>query len=349
MNLNRWNYEYHKLLENLINNGYEHYDDSRKINTKALFGYNIRLFLEEGFPAITTKKLAWKSVVSELIWFLRGDTNIKYLLDNNNPIWNKDAYSFFIGKDKEEFERFKKLNPSYPSAYTVLFNPNEFIEEVKSGSLNGDLGPVYGAQWRRWGTGEFSPIGEDEETGRLLYEEVTIDQIQKVVDGIKNKPNDRGHIISAWNVGELKNMALRPCHIMAQFNVRGEYLDCLFFIRSNDTFLGLPFNMASYALLQHIICYLTDKKVGQLVYNGGNVHLYENHIEVAKEQLTRDINMYQAPKLKISGSALKLMDAFKQGKNDIQVLFNSFEVSDFELVDYNSYPPLKGDMISKIF
>lgn len=238
-------------------------EDRTGIGTISKFGLQTRYNLQEGFPAVTTKKLWFKGVVHELLWFLKGDTNIKYLTKNGVHIWDEWA-------DK-----------------------------------NGNLGPVYGAQWRNWGK----------------------DQIAQVIESIKINPNSRRHLISAWNVSELEQMALPPCHYSFQFYVTGKKLSCLFNMRSCDFFLGAPFNIASYALLTHIIAQICNLEANELIMNVGDAHIYLNHLEQVEEQLSR-IPM-TLPKLWLNPE-IKNIDDFK------------FE--DIKLLNYQSHPTIKGEI-----
>ena len=218
---------YLNMLKHILENG-THKNDRTGVGTTSVFGYDVRIDLQQGFPALTTKKLYFKGVVGELLWFLSGNTNIKYLQDNNINIWNEWA-------DKD---------------------------------LN--LGPVYGAQWRSWAT-----------------ENGTIDQIQNVINEIKHNPDSRRLIVNAWNVGQLEKMALPPCHLMFQFYVANNKLSIKVIQRSADAFLGVPFNFASYALLTHIIAAECNLEVGELIWSGGDVHIYDNHMQAVKTQLER--------------------------------------------------------------
>jgi thymidylate synthase len=258
--------QYLDLLEDILDNGIER-GDRTGTGTLAVFGRQIRFDLSEGFPAVTTKKLHLKSVIHELLWFLNGDTNIKYLNDNNVNIWNEWA--------------------------------NE----------NGELGKVYGKQWRSWETKD----------GK------TVDQITQVINSIKNNPNSRRHIVTAWNPTDLPQMALGPCHCIFQFFVADGKLSCQLYQRSADTFLGVPFNIASYALLTMMVAQVCGLKVGEFIHTFGDAHLYLNHLEQAKLQLTRQ------PK------TLPTMQINKAVKD----IF-SFKYEDFKLLDYNTHPTIKG-------
>ena len=231
--------QYHKLLRHILEKGVRK-SDRTGTGTISTFGYEMRFDLSEGFPVLTTKKLHLRSIIHELLWFLNGDTNIKYLQENGVRIWN------------------------------------EWADE------NGDLGPVYGKQWRSWG----KPDGS------------TVDQISRAVDLIKNNPDSRRIIVNAWNVGELDEMALTPCHCLFQFYVADGKLSCLLYQRSADTFLGVPFNIASYALLTMMMAQVCDLEPGEFIHHFGDVHLYNNHIEQAELQLSRSVRTL--PTLKIN-------------------------------------------------
>jgi thymidylate synthase len=257
---------YLDLLQHILDNG-QAKSDRTGTGTLAVFGHQMRFDLKDGFPMVTTKKLHLKSIVHELLWFINGDTNVKYLQDNGVRIWN------------------------------------EWADE------NGDLGPVYGKQWRSWECKDGS----------------TIDQIQNCVDLIKNQPDSRRIIVSAWNVADLPEMALSPCHCLFQFYVANGKLSCQLYQRSADVFLGVPFNIASYALLCLMMAQVCDLEPGEFVHTFGDAHLYSNHLEQARLQLTRET--YALPKLKINPDVKKLED---------------FKFEDFTLVDYNCHPHIKA-------
>lgn len=260
--------QYHNLLSHILEHGTLK-SDRTGVGTLSVFGYQMRYDLSEGFPMVTTKKLHLKSIIYELLWFLNGDTNIKYLTDNGVRIWN------------------------------------EWADE------NGDLGPVYGKQWRSW----TSPDGE------------VVDQIQQVIHLLKNDPNSRRIIVNAWNVGELKDMALSPCHALFQFYVSDGALSCQLYQRSADCFLGVPFNIASYALLTMMIAQVCDLKYGEFIHTLGDAHLYTNHLDQARLQLTRDIR--PLPTMKINPQ--------------IDSIFG-FDFEDFELVGYDPHPHIKAEV-----
>lgn len=258
--------QYHNLLQHILDNGVDR-GDRTGTGTRAVFGHQMRFDLSEGFPCLTTKKLHLRSIIHELLWFLTGDTNIKYLKENNVSIWD------------------------------------EWADD------NGDLGPVYGHQWRSWPT----PDGG------------TIDQISNLVNQIKNNPNSRRLIVSAWNVADVDKMALPPCHCLFQFFVADGKLSCQLYQRSADTFLGVPFNIASYALLTMMLAQVCDLEAGEFVHTFGDVHLYSNHFDQAKLQLSRDIR--PLPQMKINPEVKNIFD---------------FKYEDFELLNYNPHPHIKA-------
>lgn len=258
--------QYLDLMRHVRDNGTIK-SDRTGTGTTSVFGYQMRFDLSEGFPMVTTKKLHLRSILHELLWFLKGDTNIKYLQENGVSIWNEWA-------DK-----------------------------------NGELGPVYGSQWRSWPTAN----GEH------------IDQISQIVEQIKNTPDSRRIIVSAWNVGEVNNMALPPCHAFFQFYVADGKLSCQLYQRSADIFLGVPFNIASYALLVHMMAQVCDLKVGDFVHTLGDAHLYSNHMEQVDLQISR--NPLPLPSLKLNP--------------DIKSIFD-FKFDDFEVVDYESHEHIKA-------
>ncbi len=258
--------QYHTLLQHIMDHGAEK-TDRTGTGTKSCFGYQMRFNLAEGFPMVTTKKLHLKSIIYELLWFLNGDTNIKYLNENGVRIWDEWA------------------------------------------DANGDLGPVYGKQWRSW----------EGANG------VVIDQITELIEQIKKTPDSRRLIVSAWNVGDLSKMALMPCHNMFQFYVADGKLSCQLYQRSADVFLGVPFNIASYALLTMMIASICGLEYGDFVHSFGDVHLYNNHVEQANLQLSR--KPFPLPTMKIN--------------KDVKDIF-SFQFSDFTLENYESHPSIKA-------
>jgi thymidylate synthase len=258
--------QYHQLLKHILSNGNKK-EDRTGVGTVSVFGYQMRFDLSKGFPLVTTKKLHLRSIIYELLWFLNGDTNIKYLKDHGVSIWD------------------------------------EWADE------NGDLGPVYGYQWRSW-------PGRNGEK---------IDQISKLIDQLRSKPDSRRHIVTAWNPADVDKMALPPCHALFQFYVADDRLSCQLYQRSCDTFLGLPFNIASYALLVHMMAQQCDLEVGDFVWTGGDVHIYNNHIDQVNLQLTRE--PFPLPKLNI--------------KRKPDSIFG-YEFEDFEIQNYQAHPSIKA-------
>jgi thymidylate synthase len=270
--MNTLDKKYQDLLQDILDNGI-HKSDRTGTGTLSIFGRQIRHNMKQGFPVLTTKKLAWKGVVSELLWFLTGQTNISFLLKHNNHIWDGDAYKNYAAKTSLDVD----------GQYTK----EQFIERIQTDNefakVWGELGPIYGKQWRKW-TGK---------NGR-------IDQIQKLINELKTNPDSRRLMVSAWNVDELDQMVLPPCHYGFQVYTREEdgkrYISLMWNQRSVDTFLGLPFNIASYGLLLHIIANEVSMIPDELIGNLGDTHLYLNHIEQAKEQISRD--PFDLPQLK---------------------------------------------------
>jgi len=258
--------QYHDLLKHVLENGTQK-TDRTGTGTVSVFGHQMRFNLQDGFPLVTTKKVHLKSIIHELIWFLKGDTNIKYLKDNGVSIWD------------------------------------EWADE------NGNLGPVYGYQWRSWPTAD----------GRH------IDQITQLIEQIKKSPDSRRLLVSAWNVGEIENMALPPCHTFFQFYVAEGKLSCQLYQRSADLFLGVPFNIASYALLTMMIAQVCNLKPGDFVHTFGDAHIYNNHFEQVNLQLSRE--PMPLPEMKINPEIKNIFD---------------FKYEDFELINYNPHPAIKA-------
>lgn len=255
--------QYLDLLQDIMNNGVDK-SDRTGTGTRSVFGRQMRFDLSAGFPLLTTKKLHLKSIIYELLWFLKGDTNVRYLQEHGVRIWN------------------------------------EWADE------NGDLGPVYGAQWRNWNNDG-------------------IDQIKDLINTLKTNPNDRRMIVSAWNPSQIKQMKLPPCHMMFQFYVADNKLSCMLYQRSCDTFLGVPFNIASYALLTQMIAHVCGFELGEFVHTLGDTHIYHNHFEQVREQLTRTPR--PLPQMKIRRRVASIDD---------------FDYDDFELLDYDPWPVIKG-------
>ncbi len=287
--------QYHQLLQHILDKGNKR-GDRTGTGTIGVFGYQMRFDLSEGFPLLTTKKLHLRSIIYELLWFIKGDTNIRYLDENKVRIW-----------DEWPFEKYKK-SEAYQGEDLKAFRLR-IIEDEAFAKKWGELGPVYGAQWRNWQ----SQRGE------------SVDQLSNVIEQIKNNPNGRRHIVCAWNPGEIHRMALPPCHCLFQFYVAEGKLSCQLYQRSADTFLGVPFNIASYALLTMMIAQVCDLEPGEFVHTFGDVHLYNNHLEQAKLQLTRDIR--PLPQMKINP--------------DVHSIFD-FTYKDFELINYDPHPHIKA-------
>jgi len=282
--MNNIDKQYQQLLKDILDYGVEK-KDRTGTGTKSIFGYTIRHNMQEGFPLLTTKKMAWKTLVTELLWFLRGDTNIKYLVENGCHIWDGDAWANYKRKVLAKFMKDTTI-----SGYAIT-NQQDFINKIKTDQRYakeyGELGPIYGKQWRNW-------------DGKLNGgDDVYIDQIANLINELKTNPDSRRLMVSAWNVGELDQMVLPPCHYGFQCYVReGKYLSLMWNQRSVDTFLGLPFNIASYALLLEILAKAVQMIPDQLIGSLGDVHLYSNHIEQAKEQIQRE--PYELPTLKMN-------------------------------------------------
>ena len=341
--MNKVDKEYCKLLQEILD--YGRYKNSRAGETISLFGKSMRFDLREGLPLLTTKRVYYKGIIHELLWFLKGDTNIKYLIDNNVHIWDDDAYRYYleISKNaKERFETKEDFLQAVREEKTFVFSGHKQDPSILKYYKAGDLGPIYGKQWREYG-----------------YK--NNDQIQNIIDLLKNNPDDRRMLCIAYNPNYLHEMALPPCHIMFQFytyelqaierlywlckqngnkfdeykyltheqldelNVPRRTLSCSFSMRSNDFCCGNPYNIAQYAMLTYMLCEVCNMIPGELIYNGGDVHVYSNHIEGAKEQLSRNGSEI-IPKLK-----------FARKVNDI----NDFKYEDFIIEDYNPDPTIK--------
>jgi thymidylate synthase len=294
--------QYQEALKHILENG-KSKTDRTGVGTRSVFGMQMRFNLQEGFPATTTKKLAWRAVVSELLWFLEGSGDERRLAEilhstrdsNKKTIWTANAEANYW-KPESKYE--------------------------------GDLGRVYGVQWRHWRKYyERKDMGEAHLGigNRVAADRVEIDQVQQLIDGIKKDPSGRRHIISAWNPGELDQMALPPCHVMSQFDITDGKLSCQMYQRSCDMFLGVPFNIASYSLLTHIIARECGFEVGEFVWVGGDCHIYNNHFDAVNEQLSRTPR--QLPTLK-----------FDQKK------IADYTVDDFVLENYNPDPAIKAEM-----
>lgn len=307
---------YLDLCKSVLEKGFEK-GDRTGTGTYSVFGHQMRFDLSKGFPLLTTKKVNFRLIASELLWFIKGDTNIKYLLENNNNIWNEWAFEKWIqsdeyeGPDMTDFGRRSTVDEEFKEQYKEQMN--HFKERVLNDDTfakkYGDLGFVYGKQWRHW----------EKQNGE------TIDQLKDVIASIKNNPDSRRHIVSAWNPEDIPFMALPPCHTLFQFYVADGKLSCQLYQRSADIFLGVPFNIASYALLTHLIAHECGLKVGEFVHTFGDAHIYSNHVEQIKTQLSREVR--ELPQLKLN--------------TDKQSIFD-FEMSDFEIIDYNPHPAIKA-------
>ena len=342
---------YLNLVNDILENGVE--KDTRAGKTLSVFGRQLRFNLKEGLPMLTTKKMFAKGVIHELLWFLNGDTNIKYLVDNGVHIWDDDAYRYYLTlidkhndatQTEPEHDWFKR--PALPKlskeefmqnvregnkqwlvvdkhAYVMSYQPNAFEYEYQFG----DLGPVYGHQWTNWGESywhRYDFKGNRYNGG--------INQVKNLIETLKKNPDDRRLMISAWNVGNLADMALPPCHYACQFYTKKldngkRELSCMWQQRSVDSLLGLPFNILSYAILTHLIAQCCDMEVGELIFNGGDVHVYANQIDTYKaEQKERNPHLYGLPKLVLNKDITNIED---------------FKYEDIKIEGYKSYPTVK--------
>lgn len=279
--------QYLDALRDVLENGNMR-DDRTGTGTISKFGVQMRFDLSKGFPLVTTKKVFLKGVIYELLWFISGDTHIKYLLDHDVHIWDKDAYRAYTKKDD--------VKPSF----------DEFISEAKNDMFAGYIGPIYGYQWRSWGG--------------------YIDQLRDVIDEIKTNPTSRRLLVSAWNVSDLPYMALPPCHVMFQFYVNDGKLSCQMYQRSGDMFLGVPFNIASYALLTMMVARECGLELGEFIHCIGDAHIYKNHIEQVREQLKREPR--PLPTMLLNPAVHNVDD---------------FDYDDFKLVGYDPWPAIKGE------
>ena len=345
--------EYQRLLHFLLDCGVEK-KDRTGTGTKSFFGWQIRHNMSDGFPLLTTKKMYWKGIVTELLWFLRGDTNIKYLLDNDCHIWDGDAYKNYAAKTSMDVDG--------------QYSKEEFINKIKTDNEFarkwGDLGPIYGKMWRDW----------DEDTGEK------IDQIANLINELKTNPDSRRLMVNAWNCTYIPHMVLPPCHygfqvytrelsynercdlyikrygefdihpfqgkdvVMDGFNIPRRAISLMWNQRSVDTFLGLPFNIASYGLLLHIIAKEVNMVPDELIGNLGDVHLYSNHIEQAKEQINR--TPYELPEIKINEREWYIHEAVKEhvGEKSFEDKIMAYQPDWFELINYKSHEKIKAQL-----
>jgi thymidylate synthase len=339
MMMNKLDKQYQELLQTILDYGVEK-KDRTGTGTKSIFGYTIRHNMQDGFPVLTTKKMAWKTMVTELLWFLRGDTNIKFLVENGCHIWDGDAFKNFMNTSEGDPD--------------LIWNQEQFINKIKTDDEFarqwGELGPIYGKQWRHWTVS----INDELDPNRKIpggyrysngeYTETYIDQIQNLINDLKTNPDSRRLMVNAWNVGELNQMVLPPCHYGFQVYTRpttreekivnpGKYraISLMWNQRSVDTFLGLPFNIASYGLLLTILAKEVNMVPDQLIGNLGDTHLYLNHIEQAKEQIGRE--PFELP-------TLNQFPTYTGTRPSIE----SYVVSDFTLKDYQSHPSIKAPL-----
>ena len=316
MMINENEQQYLTLAQYVLDHGHQK-GDRTGTGTLSTFGYQMRFDLQKGFPILTTKKVAFGLVKSELLWFLRGDTNIRFLLAHNNHIWDEWAFKKWVesdeyqGPDMTDFGHRWLTDPAFKAVY--LAEKKAFCERILAddefAARYGNLGDVYGAQWRHWQTRR----GE------------TIDQIKNVIEAIKTTPDSRRLIVSAWNPEDVPAMALPPCHTLFQFYVNDEKLSCQLYQRSADIFLGVPFNIASYALLTYLIAKECGLAVGEFIHTLGDAHLYSNHLDQIREQLARPV--HQAPQLILPDHPMKL---------------NEYTPSDIQLANYEHEAAIKA-------
>ena len=373
--MNSLDKQYQELLQTILDYGIEK-KDRTGTGTKSIFGYTIRHNMSEGFPVLTTKKMAWKTMVTELLWFLRGDTNIKYLVDNDCHIWDGDAYKNYLYKvirDKDIVRYLKSYSVDTNGVPTIEpYSKDEFIDMIKTddefAEKWGELGPVYGKQWRSWGGFKKIPIGWHHHSVTHFKKVPKNDQITNLINDLKTNPDSRRLMVNAWNVSELDQMVLPPCHygfqvytreltweeryeymyntnvrakdgfrppltpeMLQQYNIPTRAISLMWNQRSVDTFLGLPFNIASYGLLLTILAKEVNMVPDQLIGNLGDTHLYLNHIEQAKEQITRE--PFELP-------TLNQFPTYEGSRPSIE----SYVVSDFTLKDYKSHESIKAPL-----
>ncbi len=297
--------QYHDLMQHILDNGVMK-ENRTGINTLSVFGYQMRFNLQEGFPLVTTKKIHLKSIIHELLWFIAGDTNIRYLVKNGVNIWNEWPFQNYLVQ-KGLADKLPKYSAEWKEELSSF--KSQIVEDESFAKEWGELGPVYGRQWRNF---------------------EGVDQIKGLLEDLKNKPDSRRHIISAWNPKDVPVMAksgLPPCHTLFQFYVADNKLSCQLYQRSADVFLGVPFNIASYALFTMMIAQVCGFELGDFVHTFGDAHLYENHLEQSREQLSRDFRPL----------------AQMQINPEIKSLFD-FKFEDFELLNYDPHPAIRAQV-----
>ena len=393
--MNNIDKQYQTLLQTILDFGVEK-KDRTGTGTKSIFGYTIRHKMSEGFPLLTTKKMSWNSIVTELLWFLQGNTNIKYLVENGCNIWNGDAYTRYVKwvespENQNNKWEIVKIPESKEKFIKTIKCDDEIVRKMGKKYCDdfaknwGELGPIYGKQWRNWKEGKYTtPLGLD---GPSIWEE-GIDQIQNLINELKINPDSRRLMVNAWNVGELDKMILPPCHYGFQiytrklegeemwtllrkkvgdakfhrmvedlapfggglseeleiYNIPKRAISLMWNQRSVDTFLGLPFNIASYGLLLEIIAREVNMMPDELIGNLGDVHLYSNHVEQAKEQIGR--TPYELPKVKITERNWYIHESVKEhlGEKSFDEKIKSYRTDCFELIDYQSHPSIKAPL-----
>lgn len=308
--------QYLDLCKHILHTGASK-EDRTGTGTLSVFGHQMRFDLSAGFPLMTTKKTAFRLIVSELLWFIKGDTNVKSLITEKNHIWDEWAFAQwaasadYAGPDMADFGRRSTSDPAFAALYNeqMAIFQDKIVNEPGFAEAYGDLGPVYGKQWRSWAKTDGG----------------TIDQLKNVIESIKHNPDSRRHIVTAWNPEFIDDMALPPCHIMFQFYVADGKLSCQLYQRSADVFLGMPFNIASYALLTHLVARECSLAVGDFVYTTGDTHLYSNHLEQVQEQLARTPKAL--PTLKITEDDKSIFD---------------METADIAIEGYDPHPRIKA-------
>lgn len=296
--------QYLDLCKHVLDNGTEK-GDRTGTGTYSTFGYQMRFDLQKGFPLLTTKKTAFRLIVSELLWFLKGDTNVRTLIQEKNPIWDEWAFEQWVmsedytGPDMTDFGLRAAKDPAFAEVYKAEMDAFKarVLKDEDFANKYADLGPVYGKQWRSWAT-----------------ENGTIDQIKNVINSLKNNPDSRRHIVTAWNPAEVEEMALPPCHALFQFYVANGKLSCQLYQRSADIFLGVPFNIASYALLIHLIALECNLEVGEFIHTLGDAHIYSNHVDQVNEQLARKPKELPTVQIDLNGKSI-----FELETKDIQI------------------------------